>query len=61
MKRKYHVGAVLLFLICLAVAVILFPIAFDNQKIYEGFILTSIGILVLLMLFLIKVNVLDSK
>lgn len=61
MRKKYHTGAVMFFLACLALAVVLFPIAFDNPKIYEGFLLSSIAILILLMLFLIKVNILDSK
>ncbi len=60
MKRKYHLGAVIVFLVCLAVAVILFPLASDNQQIYEGILLTSITLVVLIMLFIIKVNVLDS-
>jgi hypothetical protein len=61
MKKKYHLGAIMLFLICLAIVVVLFPLAFDNKRIYEGLLLTSIAIVILLMLFLIKVNVLDSK
>lgn len=61
MKRKYHLGAVLLFLVCLAITVVLFPLAFDNQELYKGILLTSIAIVVLLMLFLIKVNILDSN
>lgn len=61
MKRKYHLGAVMFFLVCLATAVILFPMASDNQEIYEGFLLSSIAIVILLMLFLLKVNILDSN
>lgn len=60
MKHKYNIGAIFLFLVCLAIAVILFPMASDNEDIYEGLLLTSIAILILIMLFLIKVNVLDS-
>ena len=60
MKNKYNIGAIALFLICLAVAVILFPMASDNEEIYESILLTSIAILILIMLFLIKVNVLDN-
>lgn len=60
MKRKYHLGGVILFILCLVIAVILFPMASDNKQVYEGILLTSITILVLIMLFIIKVNVIDS-
>ena len=59
MKRKYHLGAVIFFLICLAVAVVLVPMASSDKQLYEGILLTSITLVILLMLYIIKVNVLD--
>lgn len=60
MKQKYNIGAIILFLVCLAVTVILFPVACDNEQVYEAILLTSIAIVVFIMLFLLKINLIDS-
>jgi protein-S-isoprenylcysteine O-methyltransferase Ste14 len=61
MKRdSYNLRTVVVILLCCVLAVLFFPVAFDNPAVYEGIIYTSIAIVILLLLFLIKVHIFES-
>lgn len=53
---KNNVGTVVGVVIILTSVVLLFPLAFDNPRVYSIIIYTSIAILFALLLFLIWVN-----
>jgi NADH:ubiquinone oxidoreductase subunit 3 (subunit A) len=59
--RRYNIWAVLGLLLFLISIVLLFPVASDNKKIYAIILFCSIGIIVVLLLFLIWVHILPTS
>ncbi|QIA08716.1 hypothetical protein [Draconibacterium halophilum] len=53
---KHSIGAVVIVVILLTTIVLLFPLAFDNQKVYSIIVYASIAIFILLLLLLIYIN-----
>lgn len=59
--QKYNLWAITIVLLACVLAVLLFPLAFDKPNIYLGILLASIGIVVVIFMFLIKVHVFDKE
>ncbi|WP_340114756.1 hypothetical protein [Maribellus mangrovi] len=58
--QRYNIWIILAIILLCVTAVLLFPVAFDNKEIYKAIIYLSIGIVLLLLFFLIKVHVFET-
>ena len=54
---KYSIGIVVGVVILLTSVVLLFPVAFNNQRVYSIILYASIAIVILLLLYLVWINV----
>lgn len=59
-SNRYRSWAVVIILLCCILAVVFFPMASDNMTLYKAIVFTSIAIVLLLLFFLVKVNILES-
>ena len=59
-NQRYNIWIIATILLCCVLVVLLFPVAFDNKEIYKGIIFTSIGVVIFLLMFLVKVHVFES-
>ena len=59
--QRYSLKVITVVLLACVLAVLLFPVAFDNPHIYMGILLSSIGIVVGIFMFLIKVHVFENE
>lgn len=57
---KYNIGTIVVILLCCVLAVLFFPVASNDKEIYKAVIFASIGVVIILLLFLIKVHVFES-
>ena len=59
-NQKYNIWVIVAILLCCVLVVLFFPMAFDNKEIYKGIIFTSIGVVIFLLMFLVKVHVFET-
>lgn len=59
-QQRYSLWAITIVLLACVLAVLLFPVAFDSPNIYMGILLASIGIVVFIFMFLIKVHIFEK-
>ncbi len=59
-NQRYSIWIVVIVLLCCLLAVVFFPMASDNHEIYKAIIFTSIAVVLIMLLFLIKVHVFES-
>jgi lipopolysaccharide export LptBFGC system permease protein LptF len=58
--QRYNIWIILAIILLCVFAVLFFPLASDNGEIYKAIIYMSIGIVLLLLFFLIKVHVFET-
>lgn len=56
-NQKYNFWVIIGILCCLVIAVILFPVASDNVDVYKAILYTSIGVVIVLMGYLVKIHI----
>ena len=58
--RKCKIKSLLLILVLCILVVLLFPFTSNDKSVYQGILVTAIGIVVTMLLFLFKVHLFDS-
>jgi len=59
-NQRYSIWTIVIIILCCVAAVLFFPIASDDKEIYKVIIFASIGVVLFLLLFLVKVHVFES-
>ena len=59
-NQRYNIRAVMVIILCCVLAVLLFPMVSNDKEIYTAVICVSIGIVIFLLLYLIKVHVFET-
>ena len=59
--QRYNIWIIISIILLCVTAVLFFPMAFDNKEVYKAIIYLSIGVLLILLLFLIKAHVFHAS
>ncbi|MEN8118139.1 MAG: hypothetical protein ABFS16_14235 [Bacteroidota bacterium] len=60
-NHRYNIWVVITILLCCVFAVLFFPVASDNVGTYKAVLFTSIGVVVILLVYLVRAHIFAAE